>query len=93
MIRHDTQLPEPSRTHIAKCQNVAVSSPTLSESYFSSGGFETTEVSSGFVGAIKADRVTGNISLVLEVEVYQAEVEAAGHAGPAKWVVGQTWGT
>lgn len=47
------------------------------------------------MGAIKADRVTGNISLVLEVEVYQAEVEAAGHAGhagPAKWVVGQTAG-
>jgi len=38
-------------------------------------GLGTDIVSSGFVGAIKADRVTGNISLVLEVEVYQAEVE------------------
>eukprot|EP00913_Durusdinium_trenchii_P018254 g17151.t1 len=29
----------------------------------------------GFVGAIKADRVTGNISLVLEVEAYKSQVE------------------
>eukprot|EP00434_Breviolum_minutum_P008404 symbB.v1.2.007417.t1/scaffold453.1/size202423/8 len=32
-------------------------------------------VSCGFVGAIKADRVTGNISLVLEVDFFKAEVE------------------
>ncbi|CAK9022136.1 unnamed protein product, partial [Durusdinium trenchii] len=32
-------------------------------------------VTSGFVGAIKADRVTGNISLVLEVEAYKSQVE------------------
>ncbi|CAJ1450751.1 unnamed protein product [Effrenium voratum] len=38
-------------------------------------GLQTDIVSSGFVGAIKADRVTGNISLVLEVEVYKSEVE------------------
>lgn len=36
------------------------------------------QVSCGFVGAIKADRVTGNISLVLEVDFFKAEVEEAG---------------
>ena len=35
------------------------------------------QVSCGFVGAIKADRVTGNISLVLEVDFFKAEVEEA----------------
>ncbi|OLQ05077.1 Beta-glucosidase 4 [Symbiodinium microadriaticum] len=35
----------------------------------------TDIVSSGFVGQIKAERITGNISLVLEVEMYKAEVE------------------
>jgi len=35
----------------------------------------TDIVASGFVGQIKAERITGNISLVLEVEMYKAEVE------------------
>ena len=33
-------------------------------------GLQTDIVSSGFVGAIKADRVTGNISLVLEARFW-----------------------
>lgn len=52
--------------------------PFVLEHWNAPGPRSFLQVSCGFVGAIKADRVTGNISLVLEVDFFKAEVEEAG---------------